>query len=103
MKPVWETRSKTVPYTVYRKVWETHTREVPYTVVRPIWETRTKERLLHRHDPSLRDAGTRSVLHSVETGLNTPRRSRSVRGAGRRGSSNRDAGARRTRRFSVRQ
>ena len=42
MRPVVETKTKVVNYTVKKPVCENHTKEVQYTVMKPVYETREK-------------------------------------------------------------
>ena len=42
MRPVVETKTKLVNYTVTKPVRENHTKEVQYTVMKPVYETREK-------------------------------------------------------------
>jgi len=42
MRPVVETKTKLVSYTVKTPVRENHTKEIQYTVMKPVYETREK-------------------------------------------------------------
>ena len=42
MRPVVETKTKLISYTVKKPVHENHTKEVQYTVMKPVYETREK-------------------------------------------------------------
>ncbi len=42
MRPVVETKTKLVNYTVKKPVHENHTKEIQYTVMKPVYETREK-------------------------------------------------------------
>ena len=41
-RPVWETKTKTINYTIHKPVWETKTRVINYTVRKPVYETKTR-------------------------------------------------------------